>query len=115
MGDPANRALKGFLWRGGDTRMPESASRHVAKPASQQTVVEGRNAERALQELIPNVHEESRANPNGNCTEKERRVLTHDPAARRVATELPPWAVSTAQSMRRNCRPSDCTMTPRNE
>src|SRR5687768_12492494 len=32
VGSPANLALKAFLWRSVDTRMPKSAPRHVAKP-----------------------------------------------------------------------------------
>ena len=48
--------------------MPKSAPRHVAKPASEQTVVERWNAERTLQEQIPKVHDQICANTNGNCT-----------------------------------------------
>jgi len=48
--------------------MPKSAPRHMAKPASQQTVVERWNAERTLEEQIPKVHDQSCANTNGNGT-----------------------------------------------
>jgi hypothetical protein len=67
MGNQANRALKWFLWRSGDTRVPESAPRDVAKPAPEQAKVERWNAERTLQEQIPKVRDQSRANTNCNC------------------------------------------------
>src|SRR3989442_1450217 len=48
--------------------MPERAPRHVAQPAAKQTVVERWNAECALQEQIPKVHEQRCTKANGHCT-----------------------------------------------
>src|SRR5215210_4245699 len=64
MCDPPDRALQGFLRGLANTRMPERAGRHMAKPASEQTVVERWNSERALQKQIPQIHQQSRANTN---------------------------------------------------
>jgi hypothetical protein len=50
----------------------------MAKPASEQTVVERWNVERTLQEQISQVHDQSRANANGNCTEDVVWFNAHD-------------------------------------
>lgn len=62
VGNPAHHALEGLRWRGGDARMPESTRRHVAKPAPEQAVAQRRDAEHTLQEKMPEVQDERRAN-----------------------------------------------------
>jgi hypothetical protein len=78
VGDPADRALKWFWGRGGNICMPKPALGHVAKPTPEEAVVERENAERTLQKKIPQVHEKSRPNTNGNGSYYSVCLDVHD-------------------------------------
>lgn len=69
VGEPAGWTLKALLWRGRDAHMRERAPRHVEEPAAEQTVVERRDADGALQEEIPGIHEHTGSNADGRCAD----------------------------------------------
>jgi len=69
MGDPADRTLEGHRPCRRDTRMPESALRQVANPASEEAVIQRWDVERSPQEQIPQVHHQRSADSNRNCTQ----------------------------------------------
>src|SRR5205814_5985647 len=78
--NPADRTLEGFLWRGGDTRMPKRALQQVTNPASEQTVTERWKAERMLQEQIPKIYRQSCTNTDSNRTKNIACFNAHHPS-----------------------------------
>ena len=93
--DPANRALKRLLSGGADTRVPEGATRHVAEPTSEQTVVERLNMECSLQEQIPQVHDQRGANANDGPNQDIACVNRHD------SRHYGPWSVCSNRATRK--------------
>ena len=68
--------------------MPKPAARHMEQPTAEQTEVERWDAERTLQENIPQILDKGCAYPDHCGAENERRLPAHAPESPAVTSLL---------------------------